>query len=136
MVIVIIFGIIYSAVYYPESFTYNSSDFQVQPEYLTGILSASAILFGLWAVIIERKPKGVFQDDTYYNTVSISFWVSFILLIASVLFVSFTAVNVLSSSFALSICVLSFALNAFFLSLTMHFYIFRKVSESDNQEKY
>lgn len=132
MLLAVIFGIIYLAVYHPESFAYNSG-FQVQPEYLTGILSASSILFGLWAIIIERKPEGIFQESTYYKSIPDLFWVSLILLITSVMLVLFTAVELFSSSFTLVVCVLSFVLNAFFLSLALHYYIFRKVSKINSR---
>jgi hypothetical protein len=125
-------GIIFLAVNSPESFVYNSSNFQVQPEYLTGILSASSILFGLWAIIIERKPKGVVQESAYYESIPTLFWFSLILLITSVVLVSCTAVEFLSSSFTLLVCVVSFVWNAAFLSLALHFYMFRK----DTKQKF
>lgn len=132
-VLAIIFGIIYLTVNYPQSFTYNNSGFQVQPEYLIGILSASSILFGLWAVIIERKPEGIVQESTYYESIPELFWFSLILLITSVILVSFTATELFSSSFTLFVCVFSFVWNAVFLSLALHFYMFRKVPKSNTE---
>ena len=41
----------------PFSAANADSDFKVDAEYLNGILTASGILFGIWVIVIERKPQ-------------------------------------------------------------------------------
>jgi len=58
----ILFGILvfilFAWGYYPSPLCpYNpEDDFQIEPEYFSGILGASSILFGLWIITLEKNP--------------------------------------------------------------------------------
>ena len=43
----------------PISIFTRENAFEVEAEYLSGILSASSILFGIWAIVLEKKPENV-----------------------------------------------------------------------------
>lgn len=109
----------------PLSVVNRDSDFKVDAEYINGILTASGILFGIWAIIIERMPEEEVKKWQYKHIISKGFWFSFVLLIVSVLLVTLTAVNFYSSTFTLLFCTLSFLMNASILTLTLYFYKFK-----------
>lgn len=110
----------------PLSTVNRESDFEVEAEYINGILTASGILFGLWFVVIERKPKDGFKRWQYEHNISESFFFCFAFLIISVLLVALTAVNLYSSVFALLFCTISFIINTCIITLTLYFYKFKE----------
>ena len=94
-------------------------DFQVQPEYLTGILTASSILFGFWVVVMEIKPKELTR------VMRIGFFWSFGLFIVSVILTYSTALNRMPSVITLWFCTFSFISNASSLVNYLYFLKFR-----------
>lgn len=95
------------------------TDFEVEPEYLSGMLTASSILFGFWVAIIQRKPKKGEVILTY-------FLLSFTLLCVSVVAIYLTALNKIPSHDALLICMASFLMNAVNLALILYVYKFKE----------
>jgi hypothetical protein len=107
-----------------DSPSFNPNTFRVEPAYLNGILTASGILYGLWAVVIGREPKTELKKWQYSNVVRELFFDSFFFLVFSVVYVSLTAVNVFLSTWALLFCVSSFLVNALAIFITFYFYKF------------
>jgi len=99
--------------------------FEVNPEYINGILTASSILFGFWAVLIERQPKER-TERFRYKILLENFFFSFTFLMLSVVMIYFAALNKLHSVFALSFCLVSFMSNAYFLAMTLYYYKFKR----------
>lgn len=115
----------------PISVVNKESDLKVDAEYINGILTASSILFGIWTIVMERKPEGreIIKSEHEHLIMSELFFIPFAFLVISVIFVSLTAVNLFSSQFTLLVCALGFATNAIFIAFALHFYKFKKQSE-------
>ena len=94
-------------------------DFEVKPEYLSGMLTASSILFAFWVAIIQMKPKGSSILLAY-------FFFSFTFLCVSVVSIYLTALNKIPSHAALGLCMLSFLTNALNLALMLYYYKFKE----------
>ena len=105
---------------------------KVSVVYMNGILTASSILFGFWAILIERKPKkGVkrwqFEVEKWqYQIMSKLFYASFTSLLASVLFMYLSALDVVSSVLTLIACTISFYFNAYLVAITLYYYKFKE----------
>lgn len=107
-------------------------DFQVQSEYLSGLLTANGILFALWGIIIERKPRQETERWMYEHTIIIEFFLPFFLFAVSLFFVTLTALNLFSSVFALVFCSFSFFMNALLITFALYFHKFKaRPSESE-----
>jgi hypothetical protein len=106
----------------PWAMVNRQTDLVVEPEYLSGLLSASGILFGLWAIFIGNKPKERVAKHGYENIIFPSFFTSLGFLILSVILVSLSGVKIFSPTYALLFCALSFILNALFLTLTLKYF--------------
>jgi len=102
------------------------SDYEIQAEYVVGILTASSILFGFWAVLIEKKPGERVEKWLYETVLSKTFFFCFVFLVISVLLTFFTALGKLSSAVALMVCTLSFCENALFVAFHLYHTRFRK----------
>jgi len=100
-------------------------DFQVQAEYLSGILTANGILFALWAIIIERKPPKKTEKWIFEHVVIEEFFVPFFFLAVSILFVTLVALDLFSSVFALVFCSISFFINAMLITLALYYHKFK-----------
>lgn len=121
MILLVIFTFIYGFLGSPSL---NPNSFKVEPAYLNGILTASGILYGLWAVVIGGKPETELKKWQYLNVVKEVFFFSFFFLVFSVIYVALTAANLFSSTWALYFCTASFLLNAFSIFLSLYFYKF------------
>jgi len=97
-------------------------NFKVDVGFINGILTASSILFGFWAFLIQKKPKHFLQKLIYGNIVRGAFNISFAILVSTVVLIYLTALDKLPSVLTLTICVVGFLLNVFFLTLTLYFY--------------
>lgn len=53
-IVTVVFVIIVLVIGIQDSISFNSNAFKVEPAYLNGILTASGILYGLWAIVITR----------------------------------------------------------------------------------
>jgi len=95
-------------------FNLKEGDF-VDPEYFSGILGGSSILFGLWVIALEYTEKKEFDID-FANM----FFICLIFLVESVLAIALTAVNLFSPSLALLIITGNFCLNATMLGLSLY----------------
>lgn len=115
------------------SFHNLSPDFAVEPEYLTGMLTASSIVFGLWAILIQTKPKERVAKWLYEEVLIESFFLSFGLLVISVVLIYFSALNKMSSVIALLFSLFSFLLNV--LNITMALYHFKFRSDAIHENK-
>jgi len=102
-------------------------DIDVEAEYFSGIITASGILFGLWAIVLERKPKDKTKKRQYETFIKETFLVSLLFLIMSVVVIALTAVNFYSSSYALFINTLSFCAVASFFTITIYFSKFKEI---------
>ena len=102
------------------------ADYEVDPEYINGFLTASSILFGFWIVIIEKKPEEKTKKFMYENAIYVAFFLSFILLIVSITLMFFSALNKLSSVYTLLFSTTSFLLNAFSVAITLYYYKFKR----------
>jgi len=90
----------------------------VNPEYFSGILGASSILFGLWAIVLQQKPKE--EDKRLFDYYLVFFFISLFHLIESVIGIALTAVNLFSPTFALYIGTSSFCFNALMLGFSIY----------------
>ena len=113
----IVFGLYDS----PWAIVNRKTDLKVEPEYISGILSASGILFGIWALFIETKPKDRIAKWNLENLIFPIFFTSLSFLILSVLLVFLAGLNLFSPSFALGFCTLSFVLDALLLYLPLRY---------------
>lgn len=101
-------------------------DFDVEAEYLSGVITASGILFGLWAIVLERKPTDKTKKGHYETFIKETFLVSLSFLIVSVIVIALTAVNFYSPSYALFINTLSFCAVALSFTITIYFFKFKE----------
>jgi len=104
------------------------TNFEVDIEYLNGILTASSILFGFWAVILGRSPGDIKEKYLYKYGISKIFFFNIAFLAISVIAVFFSATNKLSSVIALFLVTLSYFSNLFFLVLHLYYY-FKHLTE-------
>jgi len=95
--------------------------FEVEPEYLTGMLTASAIIFGFWAILAQIKPEDIVEKSIYQHYLSKPLFFSLLLLTLSVVTVYFSALNKLSSVAALYVCMWSFLSNTVFITLALYY---------------
>ena len=105
----------------PISVVDRRFDLVIEPEYLSGLLTASGILFGLWAIFIGNKPKDREAKWGYDNIIFPQFFTSLGFLILSVVLIFLSGVQLFSPTWALAFCAFSFILNALFLTLTMQY---------------
>jgi hypothetical protein len=111
-------------------------DIQINMEYTNGILTATGILFGIWAVVLGTNPKPIInkRDTTkksiFKNNVKElkdvkePFFASLLFLVMDVICLALTAVNVFSPHVTLLIVTTSFIYTALFLAMTLNYYIF------------
>jgi len=90
----------------------------VNPEYTTGVLTASSILFGFWFIMLQREPK----NERFVSQVQGNLLSSLILLVLTVMLLYFTALSnsALLSEITLFIATMSFILNIFYVLLFLH----------------
>lgn len=109
----------------------RESDIQINPEYVNGILTASSILFGIWAFVLGTKPvEGKIYDKRtkeflYKTVVRESFFFGFLFLVVDVLFLTLVSINVFSQSLTLLFTAITFFYNTLFLTITLHYYVFK-----------
>ena len=94
-------------------------DFEVNPEYINGILTASSILFGFWAVIFRRPSKDIVKRHIYkaYGKLIL---INIAILVISTLCIFYSAMDKLSSIDALFAVTLSFCSNAWLLGIGLY----------------
>jgi len=102
-----------------------SPDFRVEPEYFSGILTASAILFGFYVVLIQKEPKEEQEKWRLKHLVGRSFILSFLLLMLSIVAIYYTALEKIPSPISLWICMFLFLMNAFITTMVLYFQRFR-----------
>jgi len=105
----------------------KSTDIKVEGEYANGVLTASGILFGIWAIVIANKPKGTsiqafVEKDLFRKITFESFNLCLGLLILSVWFLVLTAIGCFSSVLSLLFSALSFSFNAVFMAISIQHY--------------
>jgi len=101
------------------------SDFEVEPEYLSGMLTASAILFGFWVVLIQKEPREDIEKWQLKHLIGKSFFMSFILMMLSIVVIYYAALDKLPSPVALFSCMLFFLMNALLITIQLYFQRFR-----------
>lgn len=101
------------------------SDYTVDTAYLNGFLTAQAILFGFWAVVVGREPKDKVQKWRRQNIIPESFFICFILFGCTTISIWFSALGKVPSLCALSISLIGFLMIAFFVALTLYYYTFK-----------
>jgi len=127
-----IFGLLLAIIFILGVYYGLQEEFRIDVEYINGILTASSILFGFWAILIERKPKeepNQWQSRVkkwQYKLAGTSFYASLFALMLSVLLMYLSALDVLSSVFTLMACVTSFYFNAYLLAMTLYYYKFKE----------
>lgn len=102
-------------------------DFKVEAEYMSGMLTASSILFGFWVMLIQAKPKERTEKWVYEKALSKIFYISVMFLMIPVVSIYFAALNKLSSVGALYSCMVSFLFNALNLMVALYYYKFKEV---------
>lgn len=112
------------------SLVHRDAEINVDAQYTNGILTASSILFGIWAIVIERKPEGKTSEAErsrwqYENIIPNSFFICLSFLVFSVLLMALTALGAYSPMWALVVNTIGFMLNVVFLSMTLHYYKFK-----------
>ena len=90
----------------------------VEPEYFSGILAASSILFGLWIIVLTRTPKDENKEKFAFEVDS--FFICLIFLMVSVIAITLTAVNLFSDYIALFLSTSSFCINVFMLGVILN----------------
>jgi hypothetical protein len=88
---------------------------EIDPEYLNGLLSGASILFGFWAILLQRKEHSNWQVALRRYIIQWFLFSTFLLAIA-VIGVFLCAIGALPSFVTLSLLLSSFTLNAFFVS--------------------
>ena len=92
---------------------------EIDPEYINGILTASSIILGFWAILIEKPPKkkrfGIFQV----------FIVCILMLIGSIMVVYISGFGLLPSSVAFWICIESLLYNSYTLGVGVYYLKFK-----------
>jgi len=115
---------------------HHDTDIKVEAEYANGVLTASGILFGIWAIIIGNKPKGSSTQakvEKWLRTLTCEiFYLCLGFLILAVLFLTLTAVGLFSSVLSLVFSAFSFITNALFLTISVQHY---SVAETDEAQK-
>jgi hypothetical protein len=96
--------------------------FQIDPEYLNGILTASSILCGFLAVILQREPKEYFEKFRYKYFFRDSIYYTLMLLSFSVICLSLNAAKVIPSELPLIFLTFSFLFNASILLVFLHYH--------------
>lgn len=99
----------------------KQSDLTIEPEYFSGILAGSAILFGIWVIFIGNKPKDKDSQWAHKYLVLPPFKTSFAFLILSVVLIALTGAQVFSPILALFFLTMSFVLNAIFIYITLRY---------------
>ena len=92
------------------------SNIHVDTGYVGGILTASSILFGFWAVVFERSNQGKDRIQTYEKDVVLPLFISFLLLMFTVVLVFFSALDEVPSVITLFFATASLLFNAFLLA--------------------
>lgn len=126
-----IFMIVFVATFLGLTYITGSNwppDFAVEAEYLTGMLTASAIVFGFWAVLIQRKPEERTAKWLYEEVLSTQFFLSLGVLVLSVILIYVAALNKLYSVVALFFAMFSFLMNVVNVSLALYSFKFRERS--------
>lgn len=103
---------------------------EVNVEYLNGLLVASSIIFGFWAVILTKKPTGPLEDFTRRSSIKpIGF--CFIILLVSILLMYYAALGLTSASVgALISLMISLSSNLCFLMIYLYYESKRKNATS------
>lgn len=99
----------------------RQNDLIIEPEYFSGILAGSAILFGIWVIFIGNKPKDKDAQWVYKYLIVPPFTTSFAFLILSVVLLALTGAKIFSPALALFFLMMSFVLNAIFLYITLRY---------------
>ena len=98
------------------------SGFEVDSEYINGILTASSILFGFWAVILGKEPKEKIEKHLYKYTTIPTIFIELGILLISVIIIFLSAMKKAPSVLAL-ICVFgSFLFNVIMLVACLYSY--------------
>ena len=122
--------VIFFVVFALSSGFYSISEFDPEidkgfdAEYLSGVLTASVIIFGLWGIVLQMEPKRR-EEPIYMSCIEI-FLVCVFFLIASVMMVMVSGLGFFSPMVALVFSNATFVLNAVFFAVTV--YIFKYVS--------
>jgi hypothetical protein len=99
----------------------TKSSFEVNPEYMDGILAANGVIFGFWAAIIGLN---IYAIKQYKKTLETFFFTTLSLLVFCVFLLSGTALGFLPSVWTLYFSVL-FYLTCVFLGLTLYYIVFK-----------
>lgn len=103
-----------------------STAIKIEAEYMTGMLSASSILFGFWFILIEKKPKDETKRFLYENAIFGLFFVSFGILLLSVVLLYLSAIEIIPSIAGFVSITLGFLLNAFSVGVSVYYFKFKE----------
>lgn len=102
------------------------SDFKGEAEYVNGILAASSVIFGFWAIMIEREPEEETKKSMYKGGLFLlSFIISLVFFVIAVITVYLGALNELPYKFTLWFCMSSLLFNTALLIMTLYYYKFK-----------
>jgi hypothetical protein len=85
------------------------------------MLTASAIIFGFWSILIQEKPKRIDRENVYRLVLIVLFFFSLTTLILSVVDVYLVACGKVPPSAALWVCMYSFLSNAVNFSIGLYY---------------
>jgi len=110
---------------------YSTSEFDPQEdktfdaEYLSGVLTASGIVFGLWGIVLQNKPRR--EEEPIYMTSVEIFLVCFFWLLASIIMIMLSGLGLFSPRVALIFISLTFIVNASFFALSIYVFKYRPI---------
>jgi hypothetical protein len=94
--------------------------FQVDSEYINGILTALSIVYGFWIMMLGKEPKEFFERFRYKYYLRDLIYYNVELLFFSILYVFLNAMRMIPSYLTLILLTISFLFNIIFLGIYLH----------------
>jgi len=99
--------------------------FGVEPEYISGTLTASAIIFGFWGVLIQEGSGEKDKLEAYWRALIVLFFFSLATLVLSVVNIYLVALHKVPPFVALWVCLYSFLSNAVNFTIALYYLRFK-----------
>jgi hypothetical protein len=98
---------------------------EVEPEYITGTLTASAIIFGFWGILIQEGSGERDKEKVYRRVLIVLFFFSLATLILSVENIYLVALGKVPPFVALWVCLYSFLSNTINFTIALYYLKFK-----------
>jgi hypothetical protein len=107
---------------------YHNMDpwFSIEPEYISGTLTASAIIFGFWAILIQERSKEKDKEKVHKRVLIVLFFFSLATLILSVVNIYLVALDKVPPFVALWVCLYSFLSNIVNFTIALYYLQFKE----------